>query len=371
VLAVVLALAAGGRLGTVRRRALLVAGTTAAAAALSGGSALLAGWTFDAAAFEQPDFYARGAELSQLLDVAAKSQEATEAYESSVDRTVSGYAKVLAGAARLVDGEAPDSIGLASDLHNNRPALRALGPTFSGQPVFFAGDLGHDGSAAEAALLVPDLSELGEEVVAVSGNHDSSLLMTRLEQAGVTVLDGQSVVVGGRRVAGWPDPLEWQGSRPDDPERIFSFAEMPDGDAEFERAEAELIAWFEDLEQRPDIVMVHQNGLAQGLARHVSEQADQAPLTILTGHDHKQHVDRYGSVVVVDAGSTGAGGVFGVGTEEFGIANLHLESTGLRAVDMIQLEPLSGAARAERIVLGAEDACDKDLLICHDEGEED
>jgi len=203
----------------------------------------------------------------------------------------------------------------------------------------------------------------------VSGNHDSRALMQALTRAGVTVLEGRESVVGGRRVAGWPDPLEWQG-RPDDPERIFSFAQMPDGDAAFERAASAVMAWFDGLERRPDIVMVHQNGLAQELARHVAEQPDQTPLTVLTGHDHAQHVDRYGHVVVVDAGSAGAGGLFGVGTENLGMANLHFGSAGLRAVDMVQIEPLSGAAQAERIVLDADDACDKDLLICHDEGED-
>ena len=371
VAAVVLVLAAGGRLGSRRRRAVLCAACTVTAAALTGGSALLMAWTFDASAFDRPDFYARGAELNQLLDVAQKSQAATKGYESSVDRTLSGYAKVLAGAARLAEREEPDSFVLASDLHGNTPVLDALANVFTGQPVFFAGDVGHDGNVAEADLLVPRLSRLGDQLIAVSGNHDSSLMMERLERAGAVVLDEESTVIAGRRVAGWPDPLEWQGSRPDDPERIFSFAELPAGDRAFERAEQALITWFEGLDRRPDIVMVHQNGLAQGLARHVSAQDRGGPLTILTGHDHEQHVDRYaGGVVVVDAGSTGAGGVFGVGTEESGVANLHFAADGLRAVDMIQIDPLSGAARAERIVLAAEDACDEDLLVCHDAGEE-
>jgi predicted phosphodiesterase len=370
--AIVLALAAGERLGTVRRRALLGAGCVATAFGLTGGSALLAALTFDASSFDQPEFYARGAELNQLLDVAQKSQAATEGYTSSVDRTLSGYAKLLAGAARLAEREEPDSVVLASDLHGNTPVIDALADVFTGQPVFLAGDLGHDGSAAEADLLVPRLSRLGDEVIAVSGNHDSSLMMDRLAAAGVSVLDESETIVAGRRVAGWPDPLEWRGERPDDPERIFSFAELPDGDEAFDRAEAELIAWFGGLDPMPDIVMVHQNGLAQGLARHVAQQPGAGPLTILTGHDHVQHVDRYEQgVVVVDAGSTGAGGVFGLTTQEAGIASIHFTSAGLRAVDMIQIDPISGAARAERIVLDSEDACDKDLLICRDAGEED
>lgn len=368
-LAATLALVAGPRLGTRRRRIILTVACTAVAAALSGGSAWLTGRTFDASAFDQPDFYARGAELTQLLAIAEKSQEATAAYESSVDRTLGGYAQLLAGAARLAEREEPDSIALASDLHGNRAVLPALESAFRGQPILFAGDFGHDGSEAEADVLVPRMSDLGDEIVAVSGNHDSRLLMGRLEEAGVTVLDKGDVVLEGRRIAGWPDPFEWPGGRPDDPRRVFSFGELPDGDRAFERAQDDLRDWFDGLEPMPDIVMVHQNGLAQGLARHAAEQPG-VELTIVTGHDHEQHVDRYGQVVVVDAGSTGAGGIFGIGTQSVGVANLHFTGTGLRAVDLVEIEPVSGAAQAERIVLEATDACEKDLLICHDEGEE-
>jgi Icc-related predicted phosphoesterase len=370
-LAAMLVLAVGGRLGSVRRRIVLVAATTATAAALSGGSALLTGWTFDAAAFDQPSFYARGAELYQLLDVAEEGQEAADGYRSQVDRTLGGYARILAGAARLAGDGEPDSVALASDLHGNRAVLDALGEVFGDQPIYFAGDFGQSGSRAEADVLVPPVAGLGDEVIAVSGNHDSRLIMDSLERAGVRVLDGRAADLGGRGVAGWPDPLEWRARDPANPARIFSFGEMSDGDRRFERAQADLIAWFDELPKRPDMVMVHQNGLAQGLARHVSEGSERSePLTILTGHDHEQHVDRYGDVVVVDAGSTGAGGVFGLGTQAIGMANLHFLDDTLRAVDMIQIEPVSGEAQAQRIVPFAEEACDEDILVCRDEGEE-
>lgn len=370
-LAVLLALALGGRLGRVRHRILLVSVTAGLGLLVSGGSAWLAGATFDASAFEQPEFYARGAELAQLLEVAEEGQEAAAGYESSVDRTLSGFAGLLSSAARLADRDAPDSLALASDLHGNTLVLDPLEGVFAEQPVFFVGDFGQAGTAAEADLLVEPLSRLGSPVVAVSGNHDSALFMERLAEAGVTVLDGEQVTdIAGHSVAGWPDPLEWRGPRPDDPERIFSFAEKPRGDEEFEAAERDLIAWFEQLERQPEVVLVHQNGLAQGLARHIEEK-EGGPVTILTGHDHRQHVDRYeGGIVVVDAGSTGAGGVFGIGTQSIGVGNLHFTPAGLRAVDLTLIEPLSGEARAERIVLKAEGACDKEVLVCHDEGED-
>ena len=58
------------------------------------------------------------------------------------------------------------------------------------EPVFFVGDFGHQGSEGEARLVAPRLADLGPRVIAVSGNHDSALLMRRLARAGVTVLTG-------------------------------------------------------------------------------------------------------------------------------------------------------------------------------------
>jgi hypothetical protein len=98
------------------------------------------------------------------------------------------------------------------------------------------------------------------------------------------------------------------------------------------------------------VVLIHQNGLAQALARRAQEHGDTDGLLILTGHDHKQHIDLYGDVTVVDSGTAGTGGAFGVATMPVGVAPLHFAADGarLRAVDLVQVEPISGAAEAER-----------------------
>jgi hypothetical protein len=99
-------------------------------------------------------------------------------------------------------------------------------------------------------------------------------------------------------------------------------------------------------------VLVHQNGLAQYLARTLAQRGDDRPLTILTGHDHIQHVDRHGADVVVDAGTVGAAGIYGVGQSSVGLADLHFSSrdNALDAADVIEVEPVSGAAQARRVV---------------------
>ena len=91
--------------------------------------------------------------------------------------------------------------------------------------------------------------------------------MIVLTSTGRLRADGTSVGrpllhTNGLTVAGFDDPLEWHGAQPSDPRRIFSFSERPDGDVEQGIAASRLIAWFDALPARPDVVLVHQNGLA-------------------------------------------------------------------------------------------------------------
>jgi hypothetical protein len=191
----------------------------------------------------------------------------------------------------------------------------------------------------------------------------------RLRADGST--DGKPVQRVGRfAIAGVRDPQEWAGANPGDPKRIFSFSELPGGgDREYKAAQERLVSWFDSLPKRPDIVMIHQNGLAQHLAQTLHARGDQEPLLILTGHDHRQHVDLYGkNIVVADAGTGGAGGVFGVGTQSVGVATLQLPDGAppARAIDLIDVDPVSGSAQADRVVPSSDAACDVERVVCHD-----
>ena len=337
--------------------------------------------SFNAAAFQNPRFYANGAELAQLLKVADHAQAESKGYTSSVYRALEGYSTLLSAAGSLATpatGRQPAI--LISDLHDNGLALAAVRDLVSGSPIFFPGDFGQYGSRAEARSLIPRIAGLGQPIIAVSGNHDSRLFMRELAKAGVTVLtdtgrlnasgstDGKPVQrIDGLRIAGYPDPLQWPGADPTNPHRIFSFAQLPDGTRKFAQAQSALVAWFEQLRPRPQVVLVHENGLAQGLARASAAQSGKQPLMILTGHDHHQHIDRYGNVLVVDAGTIGAGGLFGIGQEQVGLAELHLSAAQAipRAVDLIQVQPFTGAATAERVVPASEAFCERQHVNCH------
>jgi hypothetical protein len=64
-------------------------------------------------------------------------------------------------------------------------------------------------------------------------------------------------------------------------------------------------------------------------------------------------VTTYGPIAVVDAGTVGASGIYGVGRDSVGLGDLHFAAAGrLEAADLIAVEPVSGAAQAQRVVTG-------------------
>lgn len=119
------------------------------------------------------------------------------------------------------------------------------------------------------------------------------------------------------------------------------------------------------------MLVVHQAAIGRALAQRIREAAPEGPApTILVGHTHRQRLDRFGPVTVVDGGSVGAGGIFGAGTQDVGLAMLDLRGDGaLDAVDLVSLDPPTSAGQARRVVVEAPD-CDGTLVVCH-EGAED
>jgi len=317
--------------------------------------------SFDAAAFDSPTYFARGNELSRILEV-AEQERIRSPYGSEFASILRSISTVLA------TEDSPDPAGvdvyLGSDLHGNALVVEPLSRLIGDSPLLLAGDFGQRGGEAEAALLAPRFSALGSEIVAVSGNHDTDRLMRRLSREGMTVLTDQGrlspegevvpppvIHVEGLLVAGFPDPLEYRGEEPDAEDRVVGLDQIPDAERVVAEWEADLLAWFRGLPRAPDLVLVHQDRLAQALAESLWRDGYDAPLVIATGDDHRQHVDRYGSILVVNGGTLGAGGVFGAGTQAIGFAHLHLDRAGsLRSVDLIAVEPFSGSAQARRIV---------------------
>jgi hypothetical protein len=98
------------------------------------------------------------------------------------------------------------------------------------------------------------------------------------------------------------------------------------------------------------VVLIHQHGLAHALLDHL-EATDGARVFVFTGHDHEAHYHQAGDHLLLDGGTLGAGGPFAIGEEAAGFALLHLDSDqNPLAIDLIQVEPVSGEGTAQRIV---------------------
>jgi predicted phosphodiesterase len=310
--------------------------------ALAGTAIVRANWN----ELRQPTFYAHGSELPQLLSFSEQLLAAGEEYTDSYDRAVAGLTDILIAAGRPPEGAVPPvkTIVLASDLHSNRLVLPTLAEYSQGRPLFFAGDFSQLGMRWEEGV-APEIARLGDPVVAVSGNHDTGAFMQALRAAGVVVLDrrGGVVDVAGISVAGYNDPLEGGDGIAD---RRLELQERA-----FRSAQQDVVAWFDALPRRPDVVMVHQHGLATAILARAAADTAAPPLLILTGHDHRQHIDRAGDDVLVDGGTVGAGGPFGIGRASAGFALIHLTAMNLiQSVDLVQVEPLSGEGSARRVV---------------------
>ena len=322
---------------------------------------LIARSSLERSSFENPTYFASGAELQRILEVIDRV-DVDSPYGSEFESVVRSLGAVLAtGRAQPATGR---QLYLGSDLHANPLVIRPVSRLVEDEPLLLTGDLGQRGSDAESRVIVPRVAALGRRVVAVSGNHDSSSLMRRLVAAGVTVLDREGrlradgsfrpppvIDVEGLGVAGWGDPLEYGG---DDPlgERAVTLEDLDDPEAEAAQWVGDLVRWFDRLEEKPDVLMIHQHSLAMLTAEALALAGYRDPLTIATGHSHEQRLEKVGSTIVVNPGTIGAGGPFDAGKAEIGMAHLRFnDDDSLRSAELIAVEPFSGAARATRIVI--------------------
>jgi predicted phosphodiesterase len=349
----------GALLAAFGRRRWLGVGTAvglgASAAAAATCALVLSGLNENA--FREPVFYARGGELPDLLAFSEQITQTTERYTDSYEQALAGLDTLIA--IGQAPGQAPTTVLsaiVASDLHSNSLVLPVLEDYAASKTVFLVGDFAQLGSEHEWWIVEP-VAELGARVVTVSGNHDSEPLMRRLASKGVIVLtrsgelrpdgsrDGRPVVpIDGLLVAGYDDPLTGDGD-------IGGHVLEITGEA-MRAQERAFVAWFLALPERPDVVLVHQHGLAHALLESLGSDGER--VLILTGHDHEQHLEVEGPHVLVDGGTLGAGGPLAIGQQPVGFAQLHFAEAGqLTAVDLVDIEPISGSGSARRIPIAA------------------
>ncbi len=216
------------------------------------------------------------------------------------------------------------------------------------------------------------MATLGDPVVAVSGNHDSPGIMQTLARHGATVLDHDDGVqtIAGLKMAGFEDPLEFVGTRfPSGLRTGLSFGDIKNGHQRFLQAVEERWRWWQELPERPNVLILHQEAIGRALANMIwKEDPNGAPLAIFVAHTHVQRLDRYGPITTINSGTAGAGGLFGIGSQSVGLALLDFdkETGALVATDLVRMTPSTSAARAQRVIIDTPD-CDDQLVFCHDE----
>lgn len=304
---------------------------------------------------EDPQYYAHGPDIPRALEAVESLRRSGRALDQELDAQLVGLARLVTAPAGRVPLDGRPQLTIASDLHNNVLALPILERAAAGGPVLFPGDVTDRGSRLETRL-VERIVRTGRPFVAVSGNHDSDVVMRRLAAGGAIVLtergrlhsDGRLgrviVRVGDLRVAGYADPFERraaEGFRD-------RFEERPT------RAMQDAFAdWLRPLVGRADVVLVHEPALAATALEELRVHPPDAPLVLAVGHSHEPGLERIGPVTVVNGGSVGAGGTGNLaeGGGRLGIARvLYAEDEPFAplAADLVRIDPGTGSATARR-----------------------
>jgi predicted phosphodiesterase len=304
---------------------------------------------------DSPQYYANGPEVPAALRTLESIGASAETLDDEIDEQLVGIARLVsAPAGRAPLGDRSPRLTVASDLHNNVIALRALQSASRGGPLLFAGDLTDKGSTIERTL-VQQVIGAGDELVFVSGNHDSDATERQLARSGAIVLrrggrlkaDGSTgplvTRVGGLRIAGYDDPLK-RLARENYEDRGATYTDAD---------QQEFQTWLDGVIGKADVVMVHAPGLAKLAIDALRDNPPVAPLLVVWGHTHDAELRQNGNLTTLNPGSLGGGGTGNLAEDggDIGLARLIYDTAGgfaARAADLVQIDPGDGSAQAQR-----------------------
>jgi len=354
---VVVAFAVRSRTGPRLRWLLATAGATALAA-----TAAVAVLLPPRGPLDDPTYFAHGADIPQALQALETANRSVGALSEELDAQLVGLARlVVAPGERQPLPAGGPRLTLASDIHNNVLVLPTLERVTGDGPLFIAGDLTDRGTPLETSV-TREVASIGRPTVFVTGNHDSETLERALARSGAVVLTrwgrlradggyGPLVVrVDGLRVAGYDDPFtrripgRERGTRP---EPKTSAAQQQ-----------EFANWFASVEDRVDVVMVHEPALVEPVLRRLADDPPDHQVAFLVGHTHEQDLRTQRNVMLLNGGTAGGGGTGNLDEgQSIGLAQLRyaLDPFTPLAADLVTVDPGDGdaTARHERLDLGS------------------
>ncbi|HBG02201.1 MAG TPA: hypothetical protein DDW87_11600 [Firmicutes bacterium] len=182
-----------------------------------------------------------------------------------------------------------------SDIHNNPVAYSFSKQVIDSFPVDFVmdtGDITDWGTALEAEI-TGRISELKIPYLFVSGNHDSPDVLRKVSTIpNAIVISGEEQSISGLTIAGTGDLV------------ADSYLATPASVLESDAYAEELNRMWGEVENRPDVFMVHNHRVAEGLRPGLFP-------VVVYGHTHLWGVKEIGETVYSNAGTTGAAGIRG------------------------------------------------------------
>jgi predicted phosphodiesterase len=305
-----------------------------------------------------PEYYAHGPDIPRALRAVESAEASATVLTEELDGQIVGLARLVTAPGERAPLGGRPQITVASDLHNNLLAVPALQRVARGTPLFFVGDLTDRGTPLESQL-TSGILNAGTRIVFVTGNHDSDSEAQELADDGVIVLTergrllrggryGPMVVrVAGLRVAGYGDPFRRRRAR-----GYVQEGTLPTPSP----AEQNLFAeWLAGLEDKVDVVMVHEPALAAKGIEALRRDPPAHPIVLLVGHTHHADIEVDRDFTVLNGGTVGAGGTGNLGEgAKIGVARMTYETVGgfaPLAADLVEIDPGNGSATAKRFRL--------------------
>jgi predicted phosphodiesterase len=249
--------------------------------------------SFDASAFQAPSYTGSLRLVPQLFGPVQGAIERVGYFRDELRR-------VVAGAARAYAAVESNPLGRGDEvrvLHISDVHLSALGYGFAQElarsfDVDFVIDTGDTTSfgAPNEEVILPEITRFKLPYVWVRGNHDSADFQDAVARLdGAVVLDGNTAEVDGFTIYGLGHPyFNEQRGTPVGDEDVVALVEA---------AAVRVVADVNALLEPPDIVLVHDDRMAAGVAGTV-------PL-VLSGHFHSNRDEVIDGTLFLRVGSTG------------------------------------------------------------------
>jgi predicted phosphodiesterase len=248
---------------------------------------------FDASAFQAPSYTGSLRLVPQLFGPVQGAIERVGYFRDELRRVVAGAARAYAAVESNPLGRGDEIRVLhISDIHLSTLGFgfaHELARSFDVDMVIDTGDTTSFGARNEEFIL-PEITRFELPYVWVRGNHDSAAFQDAVARLdGTVVLDGQTAEVDGFTIYGLGHPyFNEQRGTPVGDEDVVALVE-----AAAERVAADVSA----LPEPPDIVLVHDDRMAAGVAGTV-------PL-VLSGHFHDNRDEVIDGTLFLRVGSTG------------------------------------------------------------------